>query len=296
MIRAVLALGFAASAALTPIFATASDADDALVLAQRIAGRGGQEAHVLLHAVPPDLPAVPLPAATLLGSVSQALPASTNGLGWTAALSGHPTELYYDAPDRDAAVASYEAELRRKGWTRGESLADRLPLPQGGFTLSFPQLRMWCSPSGSAVPADITLQEPQSPASALDVGVGTGAQVNLLCAKPGSLPAFPMLLPPSPLPKFRASAGIDIAASGPSGDGTTTAARITSSLPLAAVFESFAKQLRDAGWSAGEPAASAGMRSATFTKTVNGTSYVAMLAIYALDAGHYAAVSDVGTR
>ena len=98
----------------------------------------------------------------------------------------------------------------------------------------------------------------------------------------------------SPLPTFTAPSGIRITSSGPATDGTTTAARIESSLGTGAVFDAFAKQLIDAGWAAasasiGTPAT----RTQTFKKTVDGTPYVTLLALYALDATHFVALADV---
>jgi len=62
---------------------------------------------------------------------------------------------------------------------------------------------------------------------------------------------------------------------------------------LPAVFEAFAKQLRDAGWNPGEVTSGSTLRSQTFMKTVDGKAYVALLTIYALDATHDVALADV---
>jgi len=296
MTRAALALGFCASLALAPACAGASDAGDALELAARIAAHGAGEAKVYLHAVPPDFaPSVPLPHATLLGSVVP------SGSGFSAGFMridvanvAYPVALYYDAPDRGAVVSAYESALGASGWKRVADFTSRLPFQSGGFTMQIPHNDMWCAP-GSAPQTMVSVQQPVDDASALTVDVSTGTSVAMLCGNAGM--PFPLNLsyPKSPLPTFTGRDGVGITSGGPAIDGTTTGARITSSLGLAAVFETFAKQLRDAGWSPAQPAASPATRSQTFTKTVDGKPYTALLTVYTLDATHYVALTDVST-
>jgi hypothetical protein len=293
--RHVLALGFAASVALVPFVASASDTEDALKLAARIAGHGLGETRVLLHQLPPGLTAaVPLPHAALLGSV---VPTQTEtsvtgiAVAWMQAL--HPLTIYYDAPKRANVVAAYESALRAAGWKEAPDITQRLPIPQGGFAMQIPHVDTWCAPS--SVGDTVTVQAPQSDPTALDVEVASGALQTMACGDVGGLP-FPFGAPKSPLPTFVATDGIAIGLSGPMSTINTTGARITSSLGLVAVFDSFAKQLRDAGWTAGDPAGTPAMRSQTFTKTVDGTAYVALLSLYALDATDYVALTDVTTK
>ncbi len=296
MIRAAVALGFAASAALLPVFAGASDTDDALKLATRVAGHGMRSARVLLHAAPAGLPSsVPLPKATLLGSVGPAASSASTRTGISFTDGGAQTQyaLYYDTEHRESVVTAYEAALTAAGWKHGGNLADRFPLPQGGFAVQFPQIDVWCSPASP--PAMLDVQKPRDDPSALDVSVATGEASALACSV-ASMTGFSSLFPTSPLPTFTASDGIAITSSGSMTQNSTTSARITSSLGLGAIFESFAKQLRDAGWSPSEPAGNAAMRGQSFRKTVDGTAYVTLLSVYALDATHYAALTDVSTK
>ena len=282
-----------------PLTAAASDQDDALRLAQRIASRGGFiDATVTLHAPPKDLPAsIPLPKATLLGSVVETVrqaPFSTmSGAGGSVAngfVVSQPAMLYYDAPaGRDAAISAYEAALAQAGWKPAPDIRRRFPIPQGGFSMPFPQPKEWCSPG-----------EPRTALGISNAGDATGFDLSIASSERGTAflcsdapSPFGDLSRRSPLPTFTAPPGVTIASSGPASDGSTTGARIQSSLGLAAVFESFAKQLRDAGWAPGTATSAATTRTQTFTKTDGGTPYVTLLAIYALDATHYVALADV---
>ena len=299
MMRLRLAGLVAAAFALLPLTAAATDQDDALKLAQRVASRGGfTEAVVTLHAPPKDLPAsIPLPKATLLGSVVET--ARPGGMTAGTARTGgattftvvRPATLYYDAPaGRDAVIGAYEAALAQAGWKAAPDIRSRFGMPQGGFSLPFPQYKLWCSPS-----------EPRTALGILNAGDATGFDLSVASSDRGTAfqcsdapSPFDDMARRSPLPTFTAPSGITITASGPATDGTTTAARIESKLGLTAVFTAFAKQLTDAGWTPSGAAASApAMHTQTFAKTVDGTPYVTLLAIYALDATHFVALADV---
>jgi hypothetical protein len=300
MTRLRLAGLVAAALCALPLAAAASDQDDALKLAQRIASRGGfVDATVTLHAVPKDLPAsIPLPKATLIGSVVETVRQGSymtvsgggSSVGNTMVVT-QPTMLYYDAPaGRDAAVSGYEAALAQAGWKPAPDIRQRFPIPQGGFSLPFPQTKQWCSPG-----------EPRTALSVANAQDATGFDVSIASSDRGT--AFLCSDAPSPfgdfsrrspLPTFTAPPGVTITSSGPASDGSTTGARIESKLGVAAVFGSFAKQLTDAGWTvSGAPAIAPGTRTQAFAKTVDGTRYLALLAIYALDATHFVALADV---
>jgi len=281
-----------------PLAAAGADQDDALRLAQRIASRGGfMEATVTLHAPPKSLPSsVPLPKATLLGSVVETARQgaySTSGGGRVVSnlVATTPVMLYYDAPaGRDATVTAYEAALAQAGWKPAPDIRRRFPIPQGGFTITFPTIKMWCSAGEPRTAISITNADDTSGFDLSVASLNRGAAFQ--CSDAPS--PFDDFVRHSPLPTFIAPAGITITSSGPPSDGSTTAARIESSLGTGAVFDAFAKQLTDAGWAAasasiGTPAT----RAQTFKKTVNGTPYVTLLALYALDATHFVAVADV---
>ena len=132
----------AVALALVPLAAYGDDRDDALKLAQRVAAPMGLgNAVVTLHALPVELPSsIPLPKATLLGSVSHPAPKTraVTGSGWTVAYAGG-LQLYYDAPNRDATLKAYEDTLRAAGWKHID-IAQRFPIPRGGFSAAqFPQ-------------------------------------------------------------------------------------------------------------------------------------------------------------
>jgi hypothetical protein len=296
--RRRLAGTVAAILALVPLCATASDQDDALKIAQRAASMNDFRAvTVRLHALPASFPAsLPLPKATLLGSVEPNRPPRSGPSGRSATIvmtASYPAALYYEAPNRDVTVKAYEETLRAAGW-KHVNLSERFPFPRGGFAQEFPQFDAWCSPA--TPPGAITIMTPKYDSTALDLTVTLDAPPGgMVCGgdNSGLLGFTEAHRKPSPLPTFTAASGIAIDNAGPASDGSTTGARITSSLGIAAVFESFAKQLRDAGWAPKGNAASSGVRSQTFAKTVDGMPYLALLAIYPLDATHYVALADV---
>ena len=300
MTRLRLAGLVAAALTFVPLAATASDQDDALRLAQRIASRGGYaEATVTLHAPPKSLPAsVPLPKATLLGSVVETVrpgmfsmaSGGTTTTTTTVAISP-PVMLYYDAPaGRDATVAAYEAALAQAGWKAAPDIRRRFPIPQGGFTLPFPTIKLWCSAGEPRTAVSITNGDD---ASSFDLSIASSDRGTAFQCSDAPSP-FDDFQRRSPLPTFTAPSGITISASGPASDGTTTGARIESSLGMGPVFDAFAKQLAGAGWAAASASISTPtIRTQTFKKTVDGKAYVALLALYALDATHYVALADV---
>ncbi len=286
----------AAAFAIVPLAAAASDQDDVLRLAQRAVSPGGMESvSILLRALPASLPSpLPLPQATLLGSVTReprARPAHSrsSSAGVVVTVAGS-ISLYYDAPNRDATVNVYRDALRTAGW-RNIDLSRQIPFQQGGFSMSVPRFDFWCSPGASPVVVNLNL--PDGDATAIDIGVSTNRDgPTNLCARENPF-SFERMFRPSPLPTFTAARGVEIGGTSQNGDGTTTGARITSSLGLPAVFETFAKQLRDASWTPKATSSAAGLQSQTFAKTIDGTAYVTLLTLYALDATHYVALVDV---
>jgi len=303
-----VALVAALALTIVPVTASADDRDDMLALAQRIAGRYGQ-ATVTLHAVPPGFPAsVPLPRASLLGSVG-AKGATANG-GPPAGSRGIPivvggprgqdafsATLYYTATDRTATLNSYEAALAAAGWHKPTGLLARMNVPQGGFAATPPAFNAWCPP---AALSDAVLVIGQSPSDdpvgfEVDLAAGGGGAAMFCSDAPLPLPV-PIPVPAAPLPTFSPPPGVTFTASGPATDGSTTGARITSTLGIDAIFDAFARQVLAGGWSAGPRSSAPGLRSLTFTKTVDGVPYTALLSIYALDATHYTALADVSNH
>ena len=300
MMRLRLAGLVAAALAVVPLTAAASDQDDALRLAERVASRGQyQDAVVTLHAPPKNLPAsIPLPKATLLGSVVETIrqqsfmSAGGRTTAGTTSPVTQPMTLYYDAPaGRDAVLAAYDAALRQAGWKAPPESRRQFPnLQSGGFAFSaLSETKRWCSADAHS---SITVVNGKEPA-AFDVYYMSGSPgVDLQCGE-GPSP-FDAFMQRSPLPTFTAPSGVTITSSGPASDGSTTGARIESALGLTAVFDGFAKQLRDAGWaSASASISTPATRTQTFKKTVDGTAYVTLLAVYALDATHFVALADV---
>jgi hypothetical protein len=294
----------AAILSVVPLAAAASDQDDALKLAQRAASFDGySQVAARLHALPAALPSsIPLPSATLLGSIAPVdapRPRPAGRSATTVTYASRPLSLYYETPNRDATLAAYKTALTTAGWKRLD-LAQRMPIPQGGFVQELPQFDAWCSPGDGATA--ITIGAPRFDATALNLNVtvsSAGSQHGSLCATGADGVAgaiFEQFRKASPLPPFSATSGVAIDYSGPASDGSTSGARITSSLGIAAVFESFAKQLRDAGWVPQGDRGSGAVRAQTFAKTVDGTPYIALLAIYPVDATHFLALADVSNN
>jgi len=287
----------AAAFALVPLAAVANDTDDALRLAQRSVSPAGIETvSILLHALPASLPSpLPLPQATLLGSVTRDLRARPRTTGGSQSFSVSVSSrgsiaLYYDAPNRTATAKSYEDGLRNAGG-RNLDLTARIPFQSGGFAMSTPRFDFWCSPGTSPFVVNVNL--PDGDATAIDISVSSNGEGRSNVCTGADPFSFERMFKPSPLPTFTAAAGVEIGGASQNGDGTTTGARITSSLGLPAVFETFAKQLRDAGWAPRAANAASGLQSQTYAKAVDGTAYVTVLTIYALDTTHYTALVDV---
>jgi hypothetical protein len=308
MMRLRLAGLFAAALAIVPFTTSASDQDDALRLAKRVASQSGfVDATVTLHAAPKDFPAsIPLPQAALLGSIVQtvrpgisgrgggrtagATVTTTTTVGTTTALVAQPVTFYYDAPSgRDAVVAAYDAALARAGWKAVPDIMSRMQMPQGGFTLPFPAIKSWCSPGERTTALNLINA---ADATGFDLSVASSDHRASFQCGDGPSP-FDAFRERSPLPTFTAPSGVKITAGGPATDGTTTAARLESNLGIRTVFEAFAKQLSDAGWTGSASMGTDTARTQTFKKTIDGTPYVTLLAVYALDATHYVALADV---
>ena len=286
------ALPIAVAALLLPAaaLAAASDGDDALRLAQRAAFPSGYgHVDVLLHALPKELPAaVPLPSASLLGSVVRYSPASERGYGSAVIYSQPMVALFYDVPgDRNEVLGAYERRLAAGGW-KAIDPTRTFPGEQGGFVRQLPDVHQWCS--GDTPPSAVTFTAPSGAPHALDVSFVKGSPgTRMMCERNSFFDAIPK----SPLPTFTQPPGIELHGAGSTTPGWTSGAQLETSLTLPAVFEAFAKQLRDAGWNPGEVTSGSTLRSQTFMKTVDGKAYVALLTIYALDATHDVALADV---
>ena len=280
----------AACAVVLPMAARADDGSDALELARRIASQFGATTTIALHALPSPFPTgVPLPNATLLGSTTQSL-RPPRMIGGTPSVSGPQTSstLYYTAADRTTVLDAYRASLTGAGWKQRDPTRG-FPF-QGGFTPNLPDFQFWCNAASTAT---IFLRRAVEDPTGFDVSVSTATGRQMQCSENGPFGAAEAMMPKPVLPKFTQPAGVTIDASGPATDGTTTAARLTSTLGLSAVFDAFASQLRAAGWNAGDRAAGTTVSAQTFTKTVDGTAYTAMLSIEVLDGTHYVAIADV---
>jgi hypothetical protein len=281
----------AAVLAVLPLAATASDQDDALRLAARAANPSGMgTATVTLHAPPAGLPpSIPLPKGSLLGSIRHDL----GPLGSIASGALWSDTLYYEVRNRDAVVKDYEDALRTAGWKHSD-------LDTMSGTIRIPEINAWCSPGEPR--AGVTLVASRTDDTALDVIVGLGGFNFFACSNEAATireqvtTTTSVARSRSPLPVFTSTPGVTIDGTGPATDGSTTGARITSKLGAASVFDGLARQLLAAGWAGkSDAAATDGLSSQTFTKSIGGTQYTALLSVYALDATHYVALADVSS-
>jgi hypothetical protein len=281
----------AAALAIIPLAAAASDQDDALRLAARAANPGGLgTATVTLHATPAGFPSsIPLPKGTLVGSVRHDIGpvgSTANGALWS-------NTLYYDVQNRDAVVKDYEDALRTAGWKH----VDLDTMVPGPATIRIPELNAWCAPGEPR--AGVTIVKPRTDDAALDVTVGLGGYNFFACSDEAAAireqlaTTTTVARSRSPLPAFTSTPGVTIDMTGPATDGSTTGARITSSLPLTTLFDRLAASLRDAGWTPKNSTSGPGVQAQTFVKTLDGRPSIALLTVYALDATHYVALADV---
>lgn len=258
----------------------ASDIPAALV--QRIVSGGYGSARIYVAQKPPDLPAVPLPAATLLGGVErEPTPQQSRERHGTPlslvsdALSS--TTLYYDAADRTATVDAYTAALTKAGWKR-----PAVPIARGGFSALGGLPQTWCAPDAHHA---VTLAQPSADTRAIDVTVQHGSNGPVALCNLGSFTQTmaSQLGGDDVLPAFTAPPDVTVQREVPfASPSATTRARLTSNLALPAIFDGFARQLTAAGWSAGPVAATASARVQTFTKVVGDRPLTAALTIYAV--------------
>jgi hypothetical protein len=217
--------------------------DPTLLFMQRLAGSNGGQTEVTVGSVPKGWTApVPLPNLPVLGSVRSGDQQSVT--------------LYFNPLNARAAADSYTQQILAAGFTAAPSwLGNRL----GGFTAS-----PTATGNGYFCHGDqpVFVQVPLGGANDLRVTVPPAS------AAPGVCRPFPAMLSDSalqryasPLPKFSAPPGTAMAAAstnfGTAGVASSLAstATITGDVTPTALLNSFASQLRRAGWQITDKAA-----------------------------------------
>jgi hypothetical protein len=227
------------------LFASATPAlsqtpDNTLLLLQRVASQNGGKANVLVGKLPADVPTVPLPSATLLGSIGRTMERSSD--------DDATFDIFYDASA--ATTKSHEAALSSAGWT-GQSLGGGgfAPSNGAGFTA-------YCKTNAPF----ITIWTGENP-NELRVSVSAPREGDdALCNREARMP--------SPLPELRAPPGATMSLVGGnySFDRGRSTARIHNGSSADALLGNFAAQMVDAGWHADQRATAGGIASQSFSK------------------------------
>jgi hypothetical protein len=264
------------AALLSPLCAVAQTTDEETVLLDRIAARSGGTAQVLVGKVPSDMPKVPLPAATIVGSVHETI---------ETPIAADSYDLYYNAqPD---TLKTYEAALVAAGWTNHP-----FPLTGGGGFVSStgPTTAIYCKEHAPLVTAQVGTDPTDFRVSIS----ASGGAADMVC---GSNPLFSMMKNTlqSPLPPLRAPDGVQMSVSPIALPNGQSAAYIHNGSSTAALLDGFAAQLTAAGWQAGAKSTGATIVSQTFQKLDEKKApWVCVVSIYAIDGkpGEFAAFID----
>ncbi|HUA07698.1 MAG TPA: hypothetical protein VMA98_00365 [Candidatus Acidoferrales bacterium] len=246
--------------------ATAQTNDGTTLLLQRIAAQNGGTAQVFVGKLPDGIPKVPLPDATLVGSVHQSV---------SSPIALDSYDLYYTAPD--GALASYGAALTAAGWTHQE-----LPTNNGGFVASTgPQSGIYCKANEPLVTAQVGT-DPQD----LRVSItpaGAGGVGDLICGK-NPLMSLVKAFGTTELPQLHVPAGVRMSVPQIGLPNAQSAAYIHNGTSAAALLDNFAAQMIKAGWKAGARSNGDAIVAQTFRKADAKTaSWQCVISIEAVD-------------
>jgi hypothetical protein len=219
---------------------TGSDA-----LLQRVASPNGGTAEIFVGKLPTGLPQVPLPNATLVGSVHRTM---------ETPLQVDSYELYYDAePD---ALKAYSDALAAAGWKHTQ-----LPGNSGGFVASTGFASgIYCKAGGPMVTAQAGADSKN-----LNVSISSSSATDIVCGR-NPLAAVAAAMAKSPLPQLHAPDGVKMTVSPLGVPNGQSAAYIHNGTSADVLLDSFAAQMATAGWSAGPKSAGGAIASQTFQK------------------------------
>ena len=226
--------------------AFAQTTDPAMELLQRVAAQGGGKAEVFIGKLPDNLPKVPLPDATVVGSIHESV---------ESPISLDSYDVYYTAaPD---ALKTYEAALIAAGWTH-----QSLPASGGGFVASSgPLSAIYCKKDEPVITAQVS-DDPTD----LRVSISSaGGFRDLVCGR-NPLTSFVEAMTRNPLPQLHAPKGVRMSVSQVAVPNGQSAAYIHNGTSAGALLDEFAAQMTKAGWQAGTKATSPASAFQTFTK------------------------------
>lgn len=211
-----------------PAFAQRTDKETELL--NRLASGSGT-AQVLVGKLPADMPEVPLPAGTIVGSVHKTV---------DAPISVESYDLYYDAAP--SALESYSAALSAAGWKK-----HGLPGAGGGFVASSgPTTAIFCKEHAPLITAQLGSNPDDLRLSITE----SASSTDLLCGK-NPLLALMKNVMRSPLPNLHAPAGVRMVVSQIPLPNAQSAAYFYNGSSAGALLDDFAAQMTAAGWHAG---------------------------------------------
>jgi len=226
--------------------AFAQTTDNTTLLLNRIVTKNGGTAEVFVGKLPTGMPQIPLPAATVVGSVHESI---------SSPIAIDSYDLYYDAaPD---TLKTYGETLVAAGWTNS-------PLPlnfRGGFVSSTgPESAIFCKSDAPLITAQVGT-DPKD----LRISISRrGGAVDIVCAK-NPLTAIANLMK-SPLPPLHAPDGVRMSVAQIVLPNNQSAAYIHNGTSASDLLNGFALQLVAAGWHAGSASSGASIVSQPFTK------------------------------
>ena len=235
---------FAAALALmsaVPALAQTTDSDKLL---QRLATpQSGVTAQVFVGKLPTDMPKIPLPDASIIGSVRRRNERQ-NGLP-------DSYELFYDAVPQ--TMAAYQATLMAAGWTPRQTAGGFVP--SKGLDFAF-----YCKASSSVImirtgeePGDvrISVMSPNDGSGFCD----TAALARVITS--GMEPA---------LPSLHAPPGITMSVPNIDTPNGRSAAYIQNGSSAGSLLDAFAKQMIACGWQAGEKSTGTAIAAQAFQR------------------------------
>ncbi|HTU69171.1 MAG TPA: hypothetical protein VMF11_02530 [Candidatus Baltobacteraceae bacterium] len=263
MKRTVISLAALLAAYAIPVFAQTPDNETLLL--HRLAAIGGGTAAVYVGTLPADMPKVPLPSATIVGSVHQSL---------ESPVTVDTYNLYYNAGA--GTLKAYGAALIAAGWKE-----QPFPTNAGGFVSSTgPQTAIYCKANAPLITAQTGAADPQD----LRVSISEqGTTGDLICGR-NPLMALVSSALRSPLPKLQAPVGVRMSVSQIGFPSGQSAAYIHNGSSAGALLDGFANQMTAAGWQAGTKSSGTSLASQTFQKVdAKNTPWRCVISVVAID-------------
>jgi hypothetical protein len=235
----------------TSLPVSSEQTDKTMLLLQRVASEVGGVPEVFVGTLPSDVPKVPLPNSTLLGSVRRfGTPAGTISY-----------EMYYDVTTD--VLKAYRATLLEAGW----ALPDvRMSGGVGFVATTVPQFVRYCKNDAPFIGV-----RTDGDVSDLRVTVTTRTEFTAAACGGDETQDIARQIAShmnSPLPQLRAPDGVAITAleGGWTAGAGTSVVRISNGSSVAALLDAFAAQVVAQGWQPGAKSSAATLASQAFTK------------------------------